>query len=111
MVEIRDILREGRFPKEGLVEVFRAVVLEGLTPEQAAAKLDAPSEAEARAIVKRAVEGKLDLIKAKGLGARGPLMGIVMKELRGKVDGKIVATWLQEEIQRLLGSSEPGGKK
>jgi len=102
VVEIRDLLRDGRFPKEGLPAVFRAVATEGIAPEQAAARLAAPREEEARAIVRRVVEQAAELVRAKGEAAQGPLMGIAMKELRGKIDGKLVAEWLQVEIAKFL---------
>jgi glutamyl-tRNA(Gln) amidotransferase subunit E len=36
------------------------------------------------------------------MGALGPLMGVVMQELRGSVDGKVVSETLRRELKRLL---------
>jgi glutamyl-tRNA(Gln) amidotransferase subunit E len=35
------------------------------------------------------------------MGALGPLMGLVMQEVRGKVDGKLVSETLRLELERL----------
>jgi glutamyl-tRNA(Gln) amidotransferase subunit E len=48
------------------------------------------------------VSGKVDLVKSKGERAVAPLMGLVMKELRGKADGSIVSAILKKEIQNIL---------
>ena len=42
------------------------------------------------------------LRRSEKVRALGPLMGIVMKELRGKVDGKVISEVLNERIRQLL---------
>lgn len=44
-----------------------------------------------------------DLIKERGMGAMGPIMGRVMKDVRGKIDGKIVSNVVRAEIQKISG--------
>ena len=39
---------------------------------------------------------KADLVRSKGERAAGPLMGLVMKELRGKADGAISERHIEE---------------
>ncbi|NQE04284.1 Glutamyl-tRNA(Gln) amidotransferase subunit E, partial [ANME-1 cluster archaeon GoMg1] len=48
------------------------------------------------------VNQKKKFIREKGARAVGPLMGIVMKELRGKVDGKVINKILVEKIKGVL---------
>ena len=48
------------------------------------------------------VAAKADLVRSKGERAIGPLMGLVMKELRGKADGGVVSAILKKEIQNIL---------
>jgi glutamyl-tRNA(Gln) amidotransferase subunit E len=36
--------------------------------------------------------------------AQGPLMGLIMKEVRGKIDGAIVSNELKKALQEILGS-------
>ncbi|MCH2432363.1 MAG: Glu-tRNA(Gln) amidotransferase subunit GatE, partial [Candidatus Poseidoniia archaeon] len=44
-------------------------------------------EAEVREFISNLINEKLDFVKERGMGAIGPLMGPVMSEFRGKMDG------------------------
>ena len=48
-------------------------------------------------VVKSIVESRLDFVKERGMGAMGPLMGLVMKEAKG-ADGKQVSDLLRKQI-------------
>lgn len=48
-------------------------------------------------VVKSVVESRLDFVKERGMGAMGPLMGLVMKEAKG-ADGKQVSDLLRKQI-------------
>lgn len=102
VVAVRDLLHEGKVAKEGGPALLDAVLLHGHTLDEALEELAAPSHDDARDQVRAIVESKADFVREKGEGAHGPLMGLAMKELRGKVDGKKVAAWLTEEIARVL---------
>jgi len=52
--------------------------------------------------IERIVNSKTDFIREKGARAVGPLMGVVMKELRGKVDGKLISKLLAEKVKEVL---------
>jgi len=41
-------------------------------------------------------------VAQKGKAALGPLMGVVMAEVRGSVDGKMVSEILKREIDRMI---------
>ena len=71
------------------------------------------SEAESRGFVpadKSSVEeavdeilsDRSDFVKERGMGAIGPLMGMVMQKLEGSADGKIVSQILKERISRMI---------
>ena len=62
----------------------------------------AVSGADVEAIVRRIVTEREAFAREKGMGARGPLMGVVMQELRGSVDGKVVSEALRRELKQLL---------
>ena len=51
-------------------------------------------------IVAKVVLDRLDFVKDRGMGAMGPLMGLVMKQCGGAADGKQVSALLREEIMR-----------
>ena len=42
------------------------------------------------------------IVLDRGERALGPLMGVVMKELRGKVDGKVVSQILKSVIEETI---------
>ncbi len=54
--------------------------------------------------VENIIDQRIDFVKERGLGAVGPLMGEVMKELRGSVDGKVLSALLKEKIEARLNS-------
>ena len=57
------------------------------------------SEEEIRRIVKETVEKNMELVKQRGKGAFGPLMGIIMRNYRGKVDAEKVSKLLKEHLE------------
>ncbi|MBU7014780.1 MAG: Glu-tRNA(Gln) amidotransferase subunit GatE [Theionarchaea archaeon] len=52
-------------------------------------------------IVRKIVAENRDTIKEKGMRAVAPLMGVCMKELRGKADGKLINDILTAEIRKI----------
>ena len=99
------LLAQGKVAKEGLTALFCALAK---NPEMdaskaaAAAGLAGVDEAEVARAVQAIVAGKIDFVRSKGDRAIGPLMGLVMKELRGKADGGVVSAILKKEIQNIL---------
>ena len=93
-------VESGRAAKEAVPGLLRSIAA-GSTPDTALAELaPAVSRADLEAIVKKIVSARLDFVMEKGNGALGPLMGLVMNEVRGSVDGKVVSGILREEIDR-----------
>lgn len=99
------LMASGQVAKEGLVPLLRTLAER---PENSAAEaakaagLAGVDEAGVQAAIHAVVASKADLVKAKGERAAGPLMGLVMKELRGKADGALVSAILKKEIQNIL---------
>ena len=56
-------------------------------------------EAEVREFISNLINEKLDFVKERGMGAIGPLMGPVMSEFRGKMDGSKINELLIKEIK------------
>ncbi len=52
-------------------------------------------------VIKGIVEERLDFVKERGMGAMGPLMGVVMQAAVG-ADGKEVSALLRAAIQSVL---------
>lgn len=99
---LRDGARRGEIAKEGIGPLFEAVVRRGEPLDKALAGAQGLSTQDARRAVHTLVRGKEAIVHEKGEAAHGPLMGLAMKELRGKVDGKLISQWLREEIAALL---------
>lgn len=100
--KILQSIQSGDVAKEALSPILKALS-EGKSPDEACA-IAAPkvSEDELVAIIRRIVTERADFIKERGNAATGPVMGIVMKEVRGSVDGKIVNQILREAISQVL---------
>jgi len=101
----------GRAAKEAIPEILTELARRpqesSLAPEErveAAIQKVAPSvsKADVEAIVRRVVAEREGFTRERGMAALGPLMGVVMKELRGSVDGKVVSEALRRELERLL---------
>ena len=104
ILEVFDLLKQGRFAKEALQPILREVAI-GTKPADAIGKLglEAVDSDEAMAIIEGIVNERAEFVRSKGMGAIGPLMGPVMGALKGKLDGKQVNQLLTEAIKKLLG--------
>lgn len=91
--------------KEAIQDLLSALAKEPeLSTPEAISKLglSAFDPEEIETFIKKTVMEKGDFIKEKGPAALGPLMGIVMKEYRGMVDGKILSQMLKKELDSFI---------
>jgi len=97
---------QGRFAKEGLPAVLGAMADGSRSVEAAIAHagLSGLTDAELGGIVDRVVQANAALIAERGEAAFSPLMGDVMREVRGRRDGKVIA----EVLRRALSKPGPG---
>ncbi len=65
-------------------------------------KLEKMSVDQLKEVIEMVVNNNLEIIKSKEMRAMGPLMGEVMKDVRGKIDGAIVSKELKAAIQKKL---------
>ncbi len=98
------LLKQGKISKDAVSDVLVGVLKENWTPEEAAGNLNLLmlSEENVREIIVGIVSSNEKLITERKMGAMGSLMGMAMKELKGKADGKLVNKFLKEEIQKYL---------
>jgi len=102
--EAFELLIENRIAKEAFEEIFKELAVH---PEKSAIQvaeekgLTLLSEAEVERIVEEIVQQNIEIIKAKGMGAMGMIMGRAMAKLRGKADGKLVNQLVRKKIQEL----------
>ncbi|AKB54238.1 MULTISPECIES: Glu-tRNA(Gln) amidotransferase subunit GatE [Methanosarcina] len=91
--------------KEAIQDLLAALAKEPeLSTQEAISKLglSAFDPEEVENFIKKTVRERGDFIKEKGPAALGPLMGIVMKEYRGTVDGKILSQMLKKELDSFI---------
>ncbi len=96
-------LSEGDFAKEALSDIFE-MVGRGRNVDEALGELDIVGldTDDAEGIISSIVEERSDFVKERGMDALGPLMGVVMEELRGKIDGQEASEMLRKHISRIL---------
>ena len=104
---LRDVVKihtEKGVSKEGIFEILKYCLEKNSSPQVAFEKLGlgALDENTIKVVVKEVVKERGEFVKERGLAAVGPLMGVVMPKLKGKVEGKKVSKMLRKEIERFL---------
>ena len=100
-------LNTGKFAKEAVPEILKHLLKnKGVSVDKAIelCGLCSTDEEEVVKIVRKIVSERKDFIKQRGKESLGPIMGVVMKELRGKADGKVISKVLKDEIEKIIGS-------
>lgn len=96
-------VEEGRVAKEAVPLVLTAVAAGQSVDaaiEQSVPPLSIP---ELEALVESILAERSAFVREKGRASLGPLMGVVMQEVRGRVDGKVVSEVLKRKIGQMLG--------
>jgi glutamyl-tRNA(Gln) amidotransferase subunit E len=108
ILDVLSAVERGEAAKEAVPAILGKVSSGASVAEALRECAPALSRNELRAIVKKIVEERSDFITERGNGALGPLMGVVMAEVRGSADGKLVSEVLRQEISGFL--KERGGR-
>lgn len=98
--EIFEALNAKKFAKEAIPEILVEI---GNDPRKTVAEISIKydggfNQNDLENLVMRILNESQDLINERGMDAFSPLMGLVMKEARGRIDGKIVS----EKLRNLL---------
>jgi glutamyl-tRNA(Gln) amidotransferase subunit E len=95
-------VEEGKAAKEAVPDILREIA--GGSSVDAAIEKIAPSisEEELAGVISAVIEERMDFVKEQGMRSLGPLMGVVMKEMRGRVDGKAISEALKTELKKVL---------
>ena len=96
---------EGHVTREGMSTLIHEFAGQNPSMAQLSAKaeelgLKPADTGDLAEIVEKVIADRLDFVKERGMGAMGPLMGVVMKECGGAADGKQVSALLREAIMR-----------
>ncbi|MFW5904109.1 MAG: Glu-tRNA(Gln) amidotransferase subunit GatE [Candidatus Saliniplasma sp.] len=103
LFELFERLDDGEFAKEGIPDILKGLT-KGNDIDEAmeSAGLEKVGDEDVRDAVKDVLEDREDFVEDRGMSAMGPLMGVIMKELRGKADGEKVSKILKEELQKRI---------
>ena len=105
LIDVFSALSSGRYAKEAVPEILKYLAQnKDVSIERAieACGLGLTDKEDIVKIIKKIVSEREEFVKQRGLEAIGPLMGIVMKELRGKADGELISKILKQEIKRII---------
>ncbi len=105
LMELFRLHADGKIPNEAVSEVLKLIAVKPeLTVEKAAGTLGigGVGTGELEAAIDKIINSRMDFIKEKGMNSAGPLMGVVMKKLRGKVSGQEISRLLKEKLSKKL---------
>jgi glutamyl-tRNA(Gln) amidotransferase subunit E len=100
-IEVLHEVESGVAAKEAIPEIFKMIAKGTGTQESIKKCAPAVSREQLHAIIVKIVEERKAFVKEKGNAALAPLMGVVMAEVRGSADGKVVSELLRKEIERV----------
>ncbi|MBX8636798.1 MAG: Glu-tRNA(Gln) amidotransferase subunit GatE [Thermoplasmata archaeon] len=105
--QIMQALAAGRFAKEGVPSVI-SCILGGKRASDCIAEASSSSGGvDAAKIIAGIIESHMEMVRERGEASLGPLMGLAMKELRGRMDGKDISSLLLSEIRNALAGRGP----
>ncbi len=105
LIAIFTLLVDSKISKDALRDIIIGVSEKpDENVEEIAKKLNliVLDESSVQKIISSIVNKNSSMVEERKRGAMGPLMGMSMKELKGKADGKIVNKILKEEIEKLI---------
>jgi len=103
--EVFKLIASGDAAKEVVPELLSTIIAQpGISAQDAAQLLGLGTKRkeDIETLVDEIISQRMDFIAERGLGAVGPLMGLVMKEMRGSVDGKVVSDIVTKKIKKML---------
>ena len=104
IIESFELLASGKIPKESLEIIFESIMSgksENVSIAMQSTNVSSMSEDELNRILDEIIQNNMELIKKLGDNAITTLMGIAMKQIRGKVSGQMVNDLLRKKIQEL----------
>ena len=105
VLKLFELLEEGEIAKESIEIIFEDIMSKKSQNVKDAMKntsLESIDDENLDRIIKDIVEKNQEIIENQKERAIGPLMGIAMKELRGKVSGEIINNLLLKNIKKKL---------
>ena len=101
IIESFELLASDKIPKESLEIIFESIMSgksENVSIAIQSTDVSSMGEDELNDILDKIIQNNMDLVKERGENALVTLMGIAMKEVRGKASGKMVNALLRKKI-------------
>ena len=95
IISVLDLVKKSQISKEGIEEALIQMVT-GQEIQLGSENI----EEEVKHFIELLIEEKKDFVKERGMSAIGPLMGPVMSEFRGKIDGAKINALLIGRIKK-----------
>ncbi|MFX0068755.1 MAG: Glu-tRNA(Gln) amidotransferase subunit GatE [Candidatus Hodarchaeota archaeon] len=105
IIDVFRLLADGKIAKEAIEDLFRILSKDPeLSAQEAANKLgiEAITSKQLDKLIDELLTKSKGLIEEKGERAFAPLMGELMKQVRGKIDGKQVASTLRRKMKVVI---------
>jgi len=104
IIESFELLASDKIPKESLEIIFESIMSgksENVSIAMQSTNVSSMDEGELNGILDKIIQNNMDLVKERGEHAVVTLMGIAMKEVRGKASGKMVNDLLRKKVSEL----------
>ena len=104
IIESFELLASGKIPKESLEIIFENIMSgksENVSLAMQSTDISSMDEGELNRILDKIIQNNIELVKKLGDQSITTLMGLVMKEVRGKASGKMVNDLLRKKISEL----------
>ena len=101
IIESFELLASGKIPKESLEIIFESIMSgksENVSIAMQSTDVSSMDEGELNGILDKIIQNNIELVKKLGDQAITTLMGLAMKEVRGKASGKMVNDLLHKKI-------------
>ena len=101
LLEVFEALKSNKFAKEAIPDILIQI---GKEPAKSLSEIVSEygggmSRQELDHLIIGVLEKSQNLVKERGINAFSPLMGLVMKKARGKIDGKLVSETLRRYLK------------
>ena len=104
VIESFELLASGKIPKESLEIIFESIMSgksENVSTAMQSTNVSSMDEGELNEILDKIIQNNMDLVKKLGDKAITTLMGLAMKEVRGKASGKMINDLLRKKVSEL----------
>ena len=104
IIESFELLASDKIPKESLEIIFESIMSgksENVSMAMQRTDITSIDEDELNDILDKLIQKNMELVRNLGENAVTTLMGIAMKEVRGKASGKMVNNLLRKKIQNI----------